>query len=73
MVVLLPRRIQGLAALEKRLSAGWLGRTMKSLRRTKVKVSLPRFKTTSAFMLGKTLTEMGMHLAFSPGADFSGQ
>ena len=42
------------------------------MRSKKVKVYLPRFKTTSAFMLGKTLVGMGMSRAFTASADFSG-
>jgi serpin B len=37
-----------------------------------VKVRMPKFKFVSRFELGHALTEMGMPLAFSEKADFSG-
>jgi len=77
MVVLLPKRNvppgakDGLAAREASLSsekvAEWIGK----LRRRKVEVALPRFKTTAEFSLGDTLVAMGMTDAFGR-ADFSG-
>jgi serpin B len=73
MVVLLPKKEDGLAALEKTLSAekvaGWIG----ELRNRKVQVTVPKFKTTAQFMLADTLKALGMPLAFDPDkADFSG-
>jgi serpin B len=73
MVVLLPRHRDGLAELEKSLTAeklvAWAGR----LREQKVEVSLPRFKLTGAFSLRDTLTALGMKRAFISGeADFRG-
>jgi len=73
MVVLLPKKKDGLAALEKNLNmknlAGWLAK----LRKREVKVFLPKFKQTCEFGLGEVLGKMGMKDAFSPGrADFSG-
>ena len=71
MVVLLPRKVDGLAALEKHLAAeklsGWLGK----LRRVKVDTLFPRFKLTSRFDLSGKLQNLGMKKAFSD-ADFSG-
>jgi len=72
MVILLPRRVDGLAALERSLTpqalSGWLSR----LRRQKVRVWLPRFKLTSRFSLKKTLSALGMPDAFDRvRADFS--
>jgi len=72
MVVLLPKAKDGLAALEASLSAdkvaGWVGK----VRRRKVQVALPRFKTTAEFSLKDTLVAMGMTAAFGGDADFSG-
>jgi serpin B len=42
------------------------------LRERKIEVYLPKFKLTSSFRLEKTLGSMGMPLAFSAKADFSG-
>jgi serpin B len=73
MVVLLPKKVDGLAEFEKKLTeanlTGWLGR----LRKQEVIVTLPRFKTTREFMLKGPLQALGMKRAFVPGgADFSG-
>jgi serpin B len=71
MVVLLPK-LGGLDELEKGLLepelAAWLGR----LKKSKVEVHLPRFKSTSAFRLDDALLALGMSDAFSSAADFSG-
>jgi serpin B len=73
MVVLLPTEKNGLAALEAALTGdalkGWLAGLAPC---GDVEVFLPRFKMTSDFSLGDTLAAMGMPLAFSGGADFSG-
>jgi serpin B len=72
MVVLLPKKAEGLADLEKSLTpenlAGWL----KRLREQEVEVALPRFKVTAEFELKPVLASMGMTLAFGRKADFSG-
>ena len=44
MIVLLPRTVNGLAALEARLTSDTLERWTKRLRETKVEVFLPRFQ-----------------------------
>jgi serpin B len=73
MVVLLPRKSDGLAELEKLLSAdqhaGWLAKA----REEEVEVTLPKFKTTSKFDLNDQLSALGMKKAFIAGqANFSG-
>ena len=73
MIVFLPKRLDGLAELEKTLTAervtGWLARMTPQ----NVNVTLPRFKVTAEFQLKQALTELGMPLAFTPRkADFSG-
>jgi serpin B len=72
MIVLLPAKVDGLAALEKSLSekalAGWL----KKAKQRRVDLTLPKFKMTSQFSLKEVLAAMGMKLAFSASADFSG-
>jgi serpin B len=73
MVVLLPGKEEGIAALEKALSpetlAGWLG----ALRNQEVQVALPRFKTTCRFRLNDVLMAMGMRDAFREAdANFEG-
>lgn len=72
MIVLLPKEADGLAALEKALTAELLADVVAKLEWTLVDVSLPKFKMTSQFSLGETLKTMGMTDAFGGGADFSG-
>lgn len=70
--VLLPKTPAGLPDLEQSLTpeslTGWFG----SLTSRDVQVSLPKFRTESAFSLAKTLSAMGMPAAFTGRADFSG-
>ena len=73
MVVLLPRETDGLSALEDSFTAKAASEWIEKLRSAPaVVLSLPRFTMTQEFMLGKTLSEMGMPQAFSEHADFSG-
>ena len=71
MVALLPRKVDGLAALEKNLSAGKLSGWLGKLRRVKVDTLFPKFKMTSRFDLSGKLQNLGMKKAFRD-ADFSG-
>jgi serpin B len=73
MVVILPMKKDGLADLEKKLSAKALAQALASARETDLQVALPRFKMTEAFSLADALTQLGMRDAFRPGsADFTG-
>jgi serpin B len=73
MVVLLPRKTDGLAELEKSLTAERLAAGLARLKTHRVDVTLPSFKVTSEFFLKPTLAAMGMPDAFAHGgADFSG-
>jgi serpin B len=70
MLVLLPTQTDGLEKLEKSLSTELFDGL--EFHKTEVIVQLPRFKIESSFNLGKTLAAMGMPLAFTQQADFSG-
>ena len=72
MVVLLPKDIDGLPALEKSIASEKLTEWMKGLQEQKVLVFIPRFKMTAEYRMEKILSEMGMPLPFSATADFSG-
>jgi len=73
MVVVLPRKIDGLADVEKSLTYEKLNGVMAKMSSAKLDLALPKFKTTSTFSLGETLKKMGMKSAFTFGpADFSG-
>lgn len=72
MIVLLPRRTDGIGALESELSAARLAEWIKGMSEREVAVYLLKFKLTCEFSLKNTLAEMGMTDAFGDKADFSG-
>ena len=73
MVVLLPRKKDGLAAMEKSLTMRNLFDWIEKVRKEqKIKVFLPKFRMDYLISLGKNLAEMGMMDAFTSKADFSG-
>ena len=73
MLILLPRKINGLAELEKGLSVDKLKLFRQMLDRQKVKVFLPRFRVSNSIRLSGALRALGIRDAFQPGtADFSG-
>jgi serpin B len=74
MLVLLPDRKDGLAELEKALSARMLHGCGEQLGDREVKLYVPRFKITwGTEDLKESLIDLGMTLAFDPDqADFSG-
>jgi len=72
MTVILPKKTDSLAEVEKELTGDKLVEEIKALRYEKlVHVTLPKFKTEKAFTLNKPLQALGMKTAFD-GADFSG-
>jgi serpin B len=72
LVVLLPKTVDGLAEFERSLTAENLSKWLPQLQRREVQVTLPKFKVTGEFTLNEVLSRMGMPLAFSAAADFSG-
>jgi len=72
MVVLLPKKTDGIAELGKELTADNLVQWLGQIRQREVIVSVPKFKMTSKFSLGQVLQSMGMTDALSDKADFSG-
>ncbi|PWU09208.1 MAG: serpin family protein [Verrucomicrobia bacterium] len=72
MAVLLPRKVDGCAELESRLSAGSLAGWLGQMKSHKVEIFFPRFKLESEISLSRVLGKMGMRNAFTPTADFSG-
>ncbi len=71
MVFLLPRHHNRLRAIEAGLSSDKLTQWIDRTRRTKVDVSIPKFKAETTYELNRTLSSMGMSAAFRPG-DFTG-
>jgi serpin B len=72
MIVLLPRKIDGLSKLEEQLNIQSLTEWTSNLSIKHVEVFIPKFTTTRSFNLNKTLISLGMVDAFSDSADFSG-
>lgn len=72
MVVLLPKKVDGLTEFEQSLTAQNLTQWLPQLQRREVEVTLPKFKVTAEFTLNEVLSRMGMPLAFRAAADFSG-
>lgn len=74
MLVVLPKKDEKLADLEKRLSpelfAKWVGSLQE--RQKELPVALPKFRVESRYELPEYLKSLGIADAFSPGADFTG-
>ena len=71
MVILLPEAGQ-FEAFEEGLQAQQVCDIISSLQPARVTLTIPKFKFDSEFNLKDTLADMGMPVAFSGGADFSG-
>jgi serpin B len=72
MVLLLPKKVGGLAKFEQQLTASRLDEWLYRAKAYQVDITMPKFHFTSEFSLKKILSMMGMPLAFSTRADFSG-
>lgn len=72
MIVLLPRANDGLAKLEAELNPANLTRWVALMKHEEGLVRLPKFTIRDRVDLGETLQKMGMKLAFSDDADFTG-
>ncbi|MFC2062914.1 serpin family protein [Chloroflexota bacterium] len=71
MVILLPEEAH-FTNFEKALDNQIVSGIISGLKNEQVNLSLPQFEFESEFGLVETLAEMGMPVAFSSGADFSG-
>ena len=72
MMIVLPRKVDGLKELEGVLNIEDYNTWVKDLKEMKVDVTLPKFQNTASCGLVPALTAMGMPEAFSGDADFSG-
>ena len=73
MLVLLPDEGSDLADLEASLSADNLARWLSRVQPTRFRsVEIPRFESSTRLGLRDALSRMGISLAFTPSADFSG-
>jgi serpin B len=72
MVILLPRKVEGLDALEEAFSKGAADEWLRTLRPLEVEVAMPRFTMTVESRMDEALKSLGMTDAFAlPAADFS--
>jgi len=72
MVIILPKKKDGLKEIEHELSPKFLSTILSSFKKEEVEVTIPKFKFEGDYSLGKTLQIMGMREAFTDRADFSG-
>ncbi len=74
MVFVLPKAVDGLAALERSMTSARVDALVKSLEPQSTSILLPKFKIEPAASskLREPLSAMGLSRAFSPDADFSG-
>jgi serpin B len=71
MVILVPKPGQ-FAAFENALNATRFSAIMSNLKTGYVSLTMPKFKYDSSFSLGRMLSALGMPVAFTEAADFSG-
>lgn len=71
MVIILPRAGQ-FDTFEKKLDAGFVGSIIDKLEMREVALSMPKFEYESSFGLKEALSTLGMRIAFTADADFSG-
>lgn len=73
MVVILPKKPDGLRSIESTITVEKVGACLAQLRDREIDLMFPKFVSTATFSLNKTLGGMGMPLAFDrTKADFSG-
>ena len=72
MVILLPAKKDGLTELENSVNTDRLQEWMNALAWRQVSVFFPKFTMTCEFQLRSVLADMGMPIAFTEEADFSG-
>jgi serpin B len=72
LVVVLPKTIDGLGETEKQLDLTAINRKLKATRPREVIVHLPKFKFEYEKTLNEPLMALGMKLAFTDKADFTG-
>jgi len=72
-MIFLPDAGTDIGVFEKNLDAGKISSWISGLKKTYLRVYVPKFKISSGFKLAQVLTELGIREAFDPlKADFSG-
>jgi len=72
MIMILPKKRDGLHDVENGLTKGYVDDLVVNLSERDVNVRIPKFKTTKEFLLNSQLSSLGMTDAFTGEADFSG-
>lgn len=73
MIVILPKKVDGLKNIEEKINASLLRSLLSKLSEREVIVYFPKFKFEKEYDIAGYLQKMGMKYAFEPGlADFSG-
>lgn len=72
MLVLLPNENLKMTEFEKTFNIDLYNQTLAGLEKEKVVVFLPKFKIETGLSLKRTLSDMGMPIAFTDAADLSG-
>lgn len=72
LLIILPKEKYGLKEIEKLFEQNLLENYFIKMEHKRVALSIPKFKTESTFELQEHLSKMGMPIAFSNNADFSG-
>ena len=72
MVIFLPNEKDGITEFEDSFDYKYYQIITGSFSNNSVRLSIPKFKTNARVDLGKTLSDMGMPMAFTTAADFSG-
>ncbi len=72
MLVVLPKAGKTIGTVEGELNGTALSKWSAACSDAEVKLSLPKFRTSSSFELAPVLQSMGMSLPFGSSADFSG-
>ncbi len=71
LLILLPDRRDGLAALQRQLTSRRLEQAIGGMKDTQVDLVLPRFRMRARPDVMNSLKEMGLGVVFGPGADLS--
>lgn len=72
MLIILPNEISGIKKIEKKLDDTYYLKILNNKLYENTTLSLPKFKITLGSILNTPLSDMGMPVAFSSDADFSG-
>ena len=72
MYIMLPKKVDGLAYLERRLTFSSITSALAQLRTRMISVVIPRFEMIVGKKLPEVLKTMGMNLAFMPSANLAG-